>query len=243
MEITVVIPAFNEEKRLPQTLQEIRVYLSGRFRNYEVLVVDDGSRDNTASVCAEIAKHWPQLCCLTGFPHQGKGACVKRGCLQAKGENILVLDADHAIPISNIENSLALRDRGYELIAGMRAFSGEEGVYGMGRRIIGLIQLLFAHLIVFQKPVTDSQCGYKFFSHRAAQEIFGQTLIRGAMYDVEVIFLAQKLGLPVFPQPVVWFNKRGSSNNIVLCSLKAPFELLAIRFFYLFAKYKISSKN
>ncbi len=238
MELSIVIPAYAEEARLPKTLREIRPYADARFKDYEVLVVDDGSRDGTAAVCALAARDWPQLQCVTGYPHQGKGACVKRGCLQAKGENILVLDADHAVPIENLEDSLVARGRGFEIVAGMRSFSGEEGAYGMGRRIIGLLQLLLAHLVVFRKPVSDSQCGYKLFSRRSAQMIFSRTIIRGAMYDVEALFLAQCSGIPIYPQQVIWSNKAGSTNSVPFCILTSPLDLLAIRFFDLIGKYR-----
>ncbi|HOW60048.1 MAG TPA: glycosyltransferase [Candidatus Omnitrophota bacterium] len=238
MELTVLIPAFNEEKRLPQTLEEIRPYLDRKFQDYEVIIVDDGSKDRTVEVCFDYAKQWPQLRCISGNPHQGKGACVKRGCLQAMGENILVMDADHAIRIENIENMLFARKKGFDVVAGTRTFTGDEGEYGLGRRIIGLIQLLLAHLIVFQKPVTDSQCGYKLFSLQSAKQIFSRTMIRGAMYDVEALFLAQKFGFSVYAQSVEWANKPGSTNNIPLCIFTSPFELFTIRILDVLGKYK-----
>lgn len=238
MKLTVLIPAFNEEKRLPQTLEEIRPFLDEKIRDYEVMVVDDGSRDKTVEVVARYAKKWPHLRSIAGSPHMGKGACVKRGCLEAKGENILVMDADHAIKISNVEDMLRAREKGYDVIAGTRFFTGEEGEYGVGRRIIGLAQLLLAHMIVFRKPVTDSQCGFKLFSKKSAEQIFTRTVIRGAMYDVEALFLAQKLGFSVYAQPVVWANKPGSTNSVSFCVFTSPMDLFLIRILDLFGRYR-----
>lgn len=238
MKLTVLIPAFNEEKRLPQTLEEIRPFLDEKIRNYEVLVVDDGSSDKTEEVVSRYAQRWPQLRCLSGNPHQGKGACVKRGCLQAQGDSILVMDADHAIKITNAEEMIRARDKGYDVVAGTRFFTGEEGEYGVGRRIIGLAQLLLAHMIVFRKPVTDSQCGFKLFSKKSAEQIFKRTVIRGAMYDVEALFLAQKFGFSIYAQPVIWANKPGSTNSVSFCVFTSPFDLLLIRILDLFGKYR-----
>ena len=100
--LSVVMPAYNEEKRLPQTLAEIRPYLDEQSWGYEVLIADDGSTDGTVEICQKAARQWPQLKCLSGFGHAGKGATVKRGALAARGEWVLIMDADHATPINTL---------------------------------------------------------------------------------------------------------------------------------------------
>lgn len=231
MDLSIVIPAYNEAKRIPQTLDEIRPFLDQRGCSYEVIVTDDGSSDSTVAVCHGYAETWQNLRCLTGFPHLGKGAAVKRGCLEARGADILVMDADHAIAIGNLDAMLQWRKKGFEIVAGLRAFQGEEGAYGKGRRIIGLVQLLLAHILVFQKSVSDSQCGFKLFSQKSSRSIFSRTRIQGSMYDVEVFFLAFKFQIPISSQPVQWSNKPGSTLNVPLSMLKDPFALLVIRLF------------
>ena len=236
MYLSVVIPAYNEEKRLPETLREIRPYLDSKGCEYEVLVVDDGSSDRTVAVCQEIGSSWKQLRCVAGSGHHGKGACVKRGCLGARGENILVMDADHATPIESLDTFLLSR-KNYEAVVGVRSFCGQEGASGKGRRIIGLIQQLMAHIIVFKHSVADSQCGFKLFSKEAAQKIFSRSRVMGGMYDVEIFLIAQKHHIPMFSQPVKWVNKEGSTINIPRCMFFDPLSLLSIRFFELLGKY------
>ncbi|MBU3759654.1 MAG: glycosyltransferase [Candidatus Omnitrophica bacterium] len=234
MYLSVVIPAYNEENRLPQTLSEIRPYLDAQGYAYEVLVVDDGSLDRTVELCRNAG--WPQLRCLSGFGHEGKGACVKRGCLEARGENVLVMDADHATPIDSLSFFMPARKEA-EIVVGVRTFCGQEGASGKGRRIIGLIQQLMAHLIVFKYSVADSQCGFKLFSREAARKVFSRSRVKGGMYDVEIFLIAQKHQIPMFSQPVRWVNKEGSTINIPRCMIQDPCSLLAIRFAELMGKY------
>lgn len=236
MHLSVVIPAFNEAKRLPQTLAEIRPFLDSKGFDYEILIADDGSTDQTVMLCQEIAKTWKQIRCLSGFGHHGKGATVKRGCLTAKGDNILVMDADHATPIEALDVFLSHRSA-YEAVVGVRSFCGQEGASGKGRRIIGLVQQLMAHIIVFKHAVADSQCGFKLFSREAAQKIFSRSRVCGGMYDVEIFLIAQKHHISVFSQPVTWVNKGGSTIDIPRCIFLDPWSLVAIRWFEFLGKY------
>ncbi len=236
MYLSIVIPAYNEEKRLPQTLQEIRPYLDRQPYDYEVLIVDDGSLDRTVSLSQEVEKTWKQVRCISGSGHHGKGACVKRGCLQAAGENVLIMDADHATPIETLDFFLPHRKE-YEGVVGVRSFCGQEGSSGKGRRIIGLIQQLMAHIIVFKTAVADSQCGFKLFSQNACRTIFSRSLGQGGMYDVEIFLIAQKHNIPIYSQPVRWVNKDGSNVNIPRCMLLDPWSLVAIRWFEFLGKY------
>ena len=237
LELSVVIPVYNERKRLPQTLREIRVFLDSKKFGYEVLVVDDGSKDDTVSLCKEMAISWNELECVNGNKHEGKGSCVKRGCLRARGENVLVMDADHPTPINTIDLMLPYT-KDYDMVCGVRTFSGEEGASGKGRRIIGLLQQLLAHLVVFKKSVADSQCGFKFFSGKTAKEIFRRSLIKGGMYDVEIFSIAHNLNIKIYSLPVKWVNKEGSTINILKCMLFDPFSLLYIRLMDLLGKYR-----
>ncbi len=234
--LSVVIPAYNESKRLPQTLDEIRPWLSAQKFDYEVLVVDDGSLDDTAALCENYAKSWPELRCARR-PHKGKGACVKFGCLDAKGQNILVMDADHPTPIDTLDFMLPSM-KSYDMIVGVRGFSGEEGSSGWGRRVIGLIQQLLSHLIVFRRSVADSQCGFKLFSRKCAREIFSRSLVNGGMFDVELFCIAHRHQFKIYAKPVKWVNKEGSTINIVRCILLDPFSLVYIRLMDILGKYR-----
>lgn len=234
--LSVVIPAFNESRRLPQTLAEIRPWLTAQGWAYEVLVVDDGSRDNTADLCEAAAQSWPELKCLRR-PHKGKGACVKAGCLAAAGDSILVMDADHPTPIDTLDYMLP-NMKEYDMIVGVRTFTGEEGASGWGRRVIGLIQQLLSHLIVFRRSVADSQCGFKLFSKKCAREIFSRTRVNGGMFDVELFCVAHRHNFRIYAKSVKWVNKDGSTINIVKCMLLDPFSLVYIRIMDLLGRYR-----
>ena len=226
--LSVVIPVYKEMHRLPKTFQEIRPYLDGKGFSYEVLIVDDRSPDGTAEFCRQQIHAWPQLKLIEQSGRIGKGAAVKKGGLGAEGRYVLIMDADHPTPIDTLDLMLPLM-KDYEFVAGVRTFSGEEGASGRGRRIIGLIQQLLAHLIVFKKSVADSQCGFKLFSRLAIQRIFPRLQIKGGMYDVEVFCIAHKYNLRIYSKPVKWINKEGSTIPLLRCLIEDPISLLSIR--------------
>jgi dolichyl-phosphate beta-glucosyltransferase len=237
--LSVVLPAYNESHRLPQTLRELRAYLSGRFPAYEVLVVDDGSSDSTAALVEEQARTWPELRLLRQPRNMGKGAAVRRGCLAATGDRVLFTDADLATPIQEIESVLPhFQQRSYAAVVGVRTYQENESKW---RRILGLSLQILAHLIVFEKAVIDSQCGFKCFTREAAQALFSVSRVDGGMFDVELFFLMHRLGLPVYYQPVHWVNKEGSRINILKCMLLDPFDLVAIRMRALLGRYNTSA--
>ncbi len=235
--LSVVVPAFNEAKRIPRTLKTIRPWLDGQGYGYEVVVVDDGSRDDTLQICEEAQKTWPNLKCLKQGKNLGKGAAVKRGCLAAVGKYVLIMDADLSTPIDTVQFFLPhMTD--HDLVVGVRTFSGEGESSGRFRRIVGLIQQLLAHIVVFQKSVADSQCGFKLLSQPCAKEIFSRSCVKGGMFDVELFFIAQKKNLRVYSKGVKWVHQAGSTINIPRCLLFDPLALFYIRIMDLFGKYK-----
>ena len=233
--LSVVLPAYNESHRLPQTLHELRAYLTVHFPVHEVIVVDDGSTDATASVVDVESKSWPELRILRQPHNMGKGAAVRRGCLAASGDLVLFTDADLATPIQEIEVVLPhFFQRSYAAVVGVRTYQENESKW---RRVIGLSLQILAHIIVFEKAVIDSQCGFKCFTREAAQALFSLSRINGGMFDVELFFLMHRLGLPVYYQPVHWVNKAGSRINILRCMLLDPFDLISIRLRSMFGVY------
>jgi dolichyl-phosphate beta-glucosyltransferase len=235
--LSVVIPAYNEEGRLPATLDEIRPWLDAQSYSYEVIVIDDGSKDGTVARCKNFQKSWRNFVVVEQGDNIGKGAAVRRGCLMAKGEYVLVMDADHASTIDTLDFFFP-HCKNHDLVVGVRAFAGTGLSNSMFRRIVGLIQQLLAHLIVFVHPVADSQCGFKLFSRTASREIFKRVRIDGGMFDVEVFVIAQRLKYDIYSQPVRWNNKPGSNINMVRCILFDPLSLFYIRFLDLIGRYR-----
>ena len=153
--LSVVIPAYNEEHRLAATLADVVTWLKGHEPSAEILVVDDGSSDRTVEIARGLADQWPALKVLEQQHNQGKGAALRRGCLEAAGRHVMFMDADNATRIEEIEKFLPLLSEGYGMVVGVRTYQQGES---RARRIIGLGFLMFAHLFVFRRAVVDSQC-------------------------------------------------------------------------------------
>jgi len=225
--LTVVIPTFNEAKRLPQTLREIRPYLRDRFPQHEIIIVDDNSPDGTAAIAAEMAGEFPCLRVLIQPGRLGKGAALRRGCLDARGDYVLFMDADHATPIEELDDlHRQLRQLGSGAAAGVRTYQENEPRW---RRIVGLCAQLLAHLIVFRKAVVDSQCGFKLFTRDVVHRIFPFCRVNGGMIDVEIFSLLHASEIPCRYCPVHWTNKAGSRIRVLRCMLFDPWDMLFIR--------------
>jgi dolichyl-phosphate beta-glucosyltransferase len=224
-QLSVIIPTFKESARLPQTLGEILPFLELHHPDYEVLVVDDNSPDGTGEIVEHWARTHPKLRLLTQPGRIGKGAAVRRGCLEARGRFVLFMDADHSTPIHELEDFFpAVGAAG--AVAGVRTYQEDES---RGRRIIGLIAQLLAHLIVFRKAVVDSQCGFKMFTQDAVRRIFPFARVDGGMLDVELFYLMHKFGVACRFVPVTWANKPGSRINVLACMVRDPIDMLRIR--------------
>lgn len=224
----VIIPTYKEAARLPRTLDEIVPYLGRRFPSYEILVVDDNSPDGTGEIVRQYARSNPRIRLVTQPGKIGKGAAVRRGCLEATASYVLFMDADHSTPIEELDEFFpAIQQHAVGAVAGVRTYQEDES---RGRRIIGLLGQLLAHLLVFRRAVIDSQCGFKLFTREAAQRIFALARVNGGMLDVELFYLMHKLGIACRFVPVMWANKPGSRINILQCIMRDPIDMVRIRF-------------
>jgi dolichyl-phosphate beta-glucosyltransferase len=226
--LSVVIPTYNERERLPLTLQEITPWLRQRFpQDFEIIVVDDNSPDGTGTLVLQFAQENPETRLLVQPGNIGKGAAVRRGCMEAHGKYVLFIDADHSTPIESLDQFMPHVETGViGAVVGVRTYQEDECRW---RRIIGLISQLLAHLVVFKRAVVDSQCGFKLFSKDVVARIFPLARVNGGMLDVELFYLLHKLNIPCRYVPVSWANKPGSRINIWLCMVRDPLDMVRIR--------------
>ena len=224
MHLSVIIPAYNEEKRLPKTLEEIDRYLSRQNYDYEILVVNDGSKDRTVEVAkslipkinpstglrvnAERSRSIKNLK-VTGYEvNQGKGYAVRFGMLTAEGNYRLFTDADNSTPIDQVEKMWPEFEKGYNIIIGSRDIKGAilDPPQSLLRRFLGETFGFLTNLIVGTWGILDSQCGFKGFTKRAVEDIFPKCKINRFAFDPEFLAIAKKLRYKIKEIPVYWKN-------------------------------------
>jgi dolichyl-phosphate beta-glucosyltransferase len=229
VELSVIIPAYNEQRRLPPTLIDYIDYLDAAARRYEIIVVDDGSGDGTAEVVKKFEKIRPQVRLIRLPSNRGKGHAVRTGMLNAHGSRLLFADADGATPLNEVSRLEEALDRGAAVAFGSRALVSEETHVRalLHRKALGRIFNFFVNLIVLP-GVRDTQCGFKLFTSNAAAQLFGHQKCDGFAFDVELLFLAKRFGLSVEEIPVNWTNIPGSKVNLVADSLKMLWFILLL---------------
>jgi glycosyltransferase involved in cell wall biosynthesis len=243
--LSVVIPAYNEEKRLPGTLATVLAYLEKQSYSVEVIIVDDGSADDTAGIVqrsmAERSEQ-PNNCelKLIASEHRGKGYTVRRGMLASKGEYVLFSDADFSTPIVDVLKLLQWLEQGYDVAVGSR--EGQEAHrYGepFYRHLMGRV---FNRLVRFVTGANmqDTQCGFKAFRREACHDLFcrlklygdNARTVKGAMvtgFDVEVLFLARKRGYKLKEVPVSWYYVGGSKVSPLKDSIRMLRDIIQVK--------------
>lgn len=237
--LSVVIPAYNEEARLPGTLARVAQWLAGRaFSFSEVVVVDDGSSDGTAAVIERQSSSNPALRLLRNPGNRGKGYAVRHGMLEARGEWILYTDADLSTPIEEADKLYSAADRAGAAIAiGSRA---------LDRSLVSVHQSIFreysgqffnvAMRALTGLPFHDTQCGFKLYQSRAARAVFSRQQLNGFSFDVEDLYIAQRCGMKSIEVPVRWANVVGTKVSL-LQGLRSFSDLMEIRRFAKQGKY------
>ncbi|GGM08970.1 dolichyl-phosphate beta-glucosyltransferase [Nakamurella endophytica] len=226
--ISVVIPAYNEEWRILPTVGAIATHLSARGEPWELVVADDGSSDSTVALLQDL--RFPNLRVLVADRNRGKGSAVRRGVAAARGRYVLFADADQSTPIEQFDRLLALiTDEGYDVVVGSRAARGA-AVHSKSllRKVLsrGLRILVSAG---FGVKVADTQCGFKLFTADAARSLFALQVVDGFSFDLEVLYLASRLGLRTAEEPVEWIDAPGSTVDAAKVSLQFLADLVRIR--------------
>jgi len=230
MELSVVIPAYNEEKRLGRTFDVIIDFLQRTKREWEIVVHDDGSRDGTAALVQRFAAKFPTIRLNPGGVNHGKGYAVKHGMLQARGQWCLLTDADLSTPMEEFDKLWPWTQQGFEIVIGSRKIQGAqiEVKQPWLRQRMGLAYSYLSKWFL-ATPVLDFTCGFKLFRGDAAQAIFRRSLIERWGYDSEVLFIAHRLGYRIKEVPVVWRHDAETKVRLGSDVLSSARELLAIR--------------
>ncbi|MBO0798354.1 MAG: glycosyltransferase family 2 protein [Blastocatellia bacterium] len=244
--LSIIIPAFNEEKRILRTLAETFDYLDSQQYESEVVVVNDGSSDGTVEKALEFENRAQgRLRLLENPGNRGKGYSVRHGMLQAKGEILLFYDADLATPTSEIVKVVdPIAEDRYDIVFGSRAL--DKNLIGTHQSVLrekigktgNFIQYLFTGL-----AFKDTQCGFKAFRSQAARSIFPLQRIEGFGFDPEILYLAKKQGWRMLETPVRWNHVEGSKLNPLTVPLQVLLEVMTIRFNDLKGKYDNGMKT
>ena len=228
--LSVVIPAFNEARRIGPTLAAVRAWLESRAVPAEIIVVDDGSRDGTADRAREALAGFEGSRIISVPENRGKGAAVRTGVLEARGDLILVSDADLSTPIEEVEKLRARIEEGADIVIGSRALPGAD-LQVRQRALRENMGKFFNRLVrgLVLKGVPDTQCGFKLFRREAARAVFSESRLCGFCFDVEILALASRRGLRVRQVPVVWRNSPHSRVRLIRSSLRMIADLVRLR--------------
>ena len=239
MHLSVIIPAYNEEKRISATLLDIDRYLSRQNYDYEIIVVSDGSTDNTSGVVGNLKHQIPNLKLIDNKTNHGKGYVVKQGMLEAKGEYRLFMDADNSTTVDHLEKFWPYIKEGYDIVIGSIEVKGaeihEEAAWY--RRWLGRISKYMIRIIAGLWKIHDSQRGFKLFTAEAALKIFPKQTIMRWGFDIEVLVLAKRMGFKIKEAAIDWKNP-GESKVTLKSYIKTFQELLKIKYNLITNKYK-----
>jgi len=231
MYLSVIIPAYNEEKRLPKTLEEIDKYLRKQDYDYEILVVNDGSKDKTVEIAKGLISKIKNLI-VTGYKkNRGKGYAVRFGMLEAKGDYRLFTDADNSTSIDHIEKIWPEFKKGFDIIIGSRDIKGavlDPPQPWIRKLILGEGFKLYRKIIIGLWKIEDTQCGFKCFTKKATGKIFQKCRINRFAFDPEILVIAKKLRYEIKEIPIYWKNDPESKVRFKSI-IKMALDLIKIR--------------
>jgi dolichyl-phosphate beta-glucosyltransferase len=233
IQLSIVIPAYNEQTRLPRTVLETIRWCTARHLDFELIIADDGSRDETLAL-GRIFEESDVRIRVLACPHMGKGAAVRMGILNARGRIILFMDADGATPLNEIPKLLVAIEEGRDVAIGSRVVQrpGEVEIKAHFHRwLIGRTFAFLVNLFAIE-GIGDTQCGFKMFRREAALAIFSRQKTVGFAFDVEILFIAKRLSLSIAEIPVNWLSRPGSKVNLVTDSIKMLWDISRIRWLH-----------
>jgi len=235
--VSIVVPAFNEAARIGESLRTIETFLKRVPWTAEVLVVDDGSRDDTPAIVSSI--QFPGLRLIRNQTNRGKGHSVKSGVLAAAGEYVLFSDADLSAPIDELEKLLAIAQaQAADVVIGSRAIDRSfiENHQSRGREVGGMVFNIMVQILLGLR-IQDTQCGFKLFKRERIRPVFEKMTITGFGFDPELLFLASRAQLKILEIPVRWSHSEGSKIRFLRDSVRMFSDLIRIRWNQLTGRY------
>ncbi len=230
--ISIVIPAYNEEKRIKGSLSETCAFLNNSGWNYEIIVVDDGSSDGTSQIVESMVTYFPNVTLVRYEKNKGKGHALRTGVLLTKGDFVLVMDADLSTPIEELQKLMPhLSGGGFDIAIGSRALALSDIIKkqpwwrrGMGKTFNQIVKMLVIG------GFSDTQCGFKLFTGDVARNLFLEAKIDRFAYDVEILARAKRKGCGIKEVPIRWIDSPESRVDPMKDSLKMLADLVRIRF-------------
>ena len=231
--LSIVIPAYNEQSRLPHTVLDTLHWCSASGLDFEIVIADDGSADQTLAL-ARLFEESDQRVRTIACPHMGKGATVRMGVLNARGRAVLFMDADGATPLDEIPRLLAVIASGRPIAIGSRVAQhpgDTEVTTSLHRRLIGRVFAFLVNVVAVD-GIADTQCGFKMFDREAALALFSRQRLTGFAFDVEILFLARQFAMPIVEIPVNWTAQAGSKVSLIADSLRMLRDILQIKWLH-----------
>lgn len=231
-DLSLIIPAYNEALRLPAFLERLDRYLKMRGKPYEVIVVDDGSRDETAALVTMLSSRLAHLTLIGSAHNAGKGAAVRLGMREARGRLRLFADADGATAIEELPPLELAIARGADIAIGSRTLASQDPRYTVSaRRHRSLLGSLFNGIVrrLGLAGIHDTQCGFKLFRSQAAEDLFSVASVNGYGFDLELLYVAKRRGYRIAEVPINWADQPGSKVRLVRDGMIMLLDLLAVR--------------
>ncbi len=228
--LSIVFPAFNEADKIEKNLTAVISFFNKKDFPYEVLIVEDGSKDGTLAILQAMEQKFPNLRIFPNSKNMGKGASVKKGILAARGKYILFSDTDLATPIAEFDKFLPYLEKGFDIVIGSRWLSSSnvECKQNFTRRFFGNCFYFLIHHFVLP-DITDTNCGFKAYRSKAAREIFQKQKLSRWGFDAELLFIARKKGFKIKEVPVSWFAAETSTVKIKSAIFETLGELAKIK--------------
>ncbi len=243
--ISLIVPCFNEQRRVKESIEAIAAFFSAEEEEFELVIVDDGSTDHTASIVETLIASNSSLIKNTRLirvSHKGKGWAVRNGMVNSKAKYRFISDLDLSVSLTHIKEFVKSMKNGADVVIASRQLNGSQRLNEPRRRFFAsrfFNQIIRCFLLL---RVSDSQCGFKGFTGDTADAIFSVQCLNGYCFDPEVLFIAKKMNYTVVESPVIWTHQVASKINLKVDSIKMVWDLLRIRIYSMTGKYTQPNK-